>query len=60
MACSNLAILRGTLISGVRSGASPDGAVFAVEKHDGTITFETEVGKGTTFIMRLPIGGEST
>jgi signal transduction histidine kinase len=25
------------------------------EKHDGTITFETEMGKGTTFIIRLPI-----
>jgi len=36
------------------------GTVFAVKKHDGTITFETEVGKGTTFIIRLPIGGEST
>ncbi len=27
-----------------------------VKKHDGTITFETEMGKGTTFIIRLPIG----
>ena len=26
-----------------------------VEKHGGTITFETEVGQGTTFIVRLPI-----
>jgi signal transduction histidine kinase len=26
-----------------------------VEKHDGVITFETEVGKGTTFIIRLPL-----
>ena len=25
------------------------------EKHGGTITFETEMGKGTTFIIRLPI-----
>jgi PAS domain S-box-containing protein len=25
------------------------------EKHGGTLTFETEVGKGTTFIVRLPI-----
>lgn len=27
-----------------------------VEKHGGAITFETEVGKGTTFVVRLPIG----
>ncbi|OHB81362.1 MAG: hypothetical protein A2V98_02115 [Planctomycetes bacterium RBG_16_64_12] len=26
-----------------------------VEKHGGTITFETEVGKGTAFLIRLPI-----
>jgi signal transduction histidine kinase len=26
-----------------------------VEKHHGTIRFETEVGKGSTFIVRLPI-----
>jgi PAS domain S-box-containing protein len=26
-----------------------------VEKHGGTITFETESGRGTTFIVRLPI-----
>ncbi len=26
-----------------------------VEKHNGTITFETEMGRGTTFIIRLPI-----
>ena len=26
-----------------------------VEKHGGTISFETEMGKGTTFIIRLPI-----
>ncbi|MFQ5706187.1 MAG: PAS domain S-box protein, partial [bacterium] len=26
-----------------------------VEKHGGSITFETEVGKGTTFVIRLPI-----
>lgn len=25
------------------------------EKHGGTITFETETGKGTTFIIRIPI-----
>jgi len=26
-----------------------------VEKHGGTITLNTEVGHGTTFIIRLPI-----
>jgi len=26
-----------------------------VEKHGGTIAFETEVGRGTTFIIRLPV-----
>jgi signal transduction histidine kinase len=26
-----------------------------VEKHGGTIDFETEVGRGTTFIIRLPL-----
>jgi PAS domain S-box-containing protein len=26
-----------------------------VKKHGGTITFETEVGKGTTFVIRLPL-----
>ncbi|MCL4294629.1 MAG: PAS domain S-box protein [Anaerolineae bacterium] len=26
-----------------------------VEKHHGAITFETEMGKGTTFIIRLPL-----
>lgn len=26
-----------------------------VEKHGGTLTFETEVGKGTTFFVRLPV-----
>ncbi len=27
-----------------------------VTKHHGSLTFETEVGKGTTFTIRLPIG----
>jgi signal transduction histidine kinase len=29
------------------------------EKHGGTISFETETGRGTTFIIRLPIAGQS-
>jgi signal transduction histidine kinase len=29
-----------------------------VDKHGGTLTFETETGKGTTFIIRLPIEGD--
>jgi signal transduction histidine kinase len=28
-----------------------------VDKHGGELTFETEVGKGTTFFIRLPIAG---
>jgi signal transduction histidine kinase len=28
-----------------------------VTKHHGSLTFETEVGKGTTFTIRLPIDG---
>jgi PAS domain S-box-containing protein len=27
-----------------------------VEKHGGSLSFETEVGRGTTFIIRLPVG----
>jgi signal transduction histidine kinase len=30
-----------------------------VEKHRGTLTFETEAGRGTTFIIRLPIEPEA-
>lgn len=29
-----------------------------VEKHGGEISFETETGKGTTFLLRLPLEGE--
>ncbi len=31
-----------------------------VEKHGGTLAFKTEIGQGTTFIVRLPIKQEST
>ena len=31
-----------------------------VDKHGGTLHFETEVGKGTTFYIRLPIAGPAT
>jgi signal transduction histidine kinase len=31
-----------------------------VDKHGGTLHFETEVGKGTTFFIRLPIHGPAT
>jgi PAS domain S-box-containing protein len=30
-----------------------------VKKHGGTVTFETEMGKGTTFIVRLPLGSKA-
>jgi signal transduction histidine kinase len=30
-----------------------------VTKHHGSLTFESEVGKGTTFTIRLPIGDSS-
>jgi signal transduction histidine kinase len=26
-----------------------------VKKHGGTVTFDTEIGKGTTFFIRLPL-----
>jgi signal transduction histidine kinase len=29
--------------------------VVVVKKHQGTLTFETELEKGTTFIVRLPL-----
>ena len=31
-----------------------------VEKHGGTLHFETETGKGTTFVIRLPLQSVST
>jgi signal transduction histidine kinase len=31
-----------------------------VDKHGGTLHFETEVGKGTTFYIRLPISGPAS
>jgi PAS domain S-box-containing protein len=30
------------------------------EKHHGTITFESEVGRGTTFVLRLPVDPKTT
>ena len=30
-----------------------------VEKHGGVLTFESEPGQGTTFILRLPLSGEA-
>ncbi|WP_243545786.1 sensor histidine kinase [Pseudodesulfovibrio tunisiensis] len=30
-----------------------------VERHGGTLDLETEVGKGTAFIIRLPVMGEN-
>ena len=31
-----------------------------VKKHGGTATFETEIGKGTTFIVRLPLASRAS
>ncbi len=31
-----------------------------VDKHGGTINFETEMGQGTTFIIQLPLNPETT
>jgi PAS domain S-box-containing protein len=31
-----------------------------VDKHGGTLTFETQMGKGTTFYIRLPVNGVPT
>ncbi len=43
---------------GMGQGLSISHAIVA-EKHQGTLTFETEVGKGTTFIIRLPLQPQS-
>lgn len=42
-----------TVGRGTGMGLSTAHAV-VVERHGGTITFDTEIGKGTTFIIRLP------
>ena len=42
---------------GTGQGLSISHAI-VVEKHGGTIHFETEVGRGTSFIVRLPIDGQ--
>ncbi len=31
-----------------------------VDKHGGTITFDSEIGRGTTFIVRLPLNRDSS
>ena len=31
-----------------------------VDRHKGSLTFESEVGKGTTFRIRLPVDGTET
>jgi signal transduction histidine kinase len=31
-----------------------------VEKHGGTLTFDTEMGRGTTFHIRIPVNGIAT
>jgi chemotaxis protein histidine kinase CheA len=31
-----------------------------VDKHGGTLTFETELGKGTSFRVRLPLATADT
>jgi signal transduction histidine kinase len=31
-----------------------------VDKHGGTLTFETELGKGTSFRIRLPLATADT
>jgi two-component system, NtrC family, sensor kinase len=30
-----------------------------VDKHGGELRFETEMGKGTTFFIKLPIAGKA-
>jgi signal transduction histidine kinase len=31
-----------------------------VEKHGGTLTFDTAMGQGTTFHIRIPVNGIAT
>ena len=31
-----------------------------VEEHGGSLAFDTEIGKGTDFVLRLPLSGPST
>lgn len=44
---------------GTGQGLSISHAVI-VDKHNGTIAFETEMGRGTTFIIRLPLDEAAT
>ena len=37
------------------NGAGPGDCPVGVDKHQGEIFFETEEGRGTTFIVRLPM-----
>ncbi|MCG8651199.1 MAG: ATP-binding protein, partial [Pirellulales bacterium] len=43
---------------GTGQGLAIAHAVIA-EKHRGTITVESELGKGTTFVIRIPLHAES-
>ena len=43
---------------GTGQGLTVSRAVVA-DRHGGALTFETEVGRGTTFFLRFPIGGSA-
>lgn len=47
-----------TKIAGEGSGLGLDIVKKIIDKHGGKIDFESEVGKGTTFMIWLPIGNE--